>query len=352
MTGIPEARCGLDAVSMCSQCVLYVKAVIPLVILTFTPNPSIDITMSLPEELERGSVQRISAVSQVAGGKGINVAVATHRAQQPTVALFPSLTDDPFIRLISSTGVHFEHVHNEGPVRTNTTIMETDGTTTKLNGPGYPLTAIARVRAEKRLVELAANADWVVMAGSLPPETPTDWYSQLTTMVQQRNPAAHVAIDTSEAALLAVANNLDAATPQLMKPNAFELGVLAGLDGAELEAQAEAGDFSAVEAAARRLCERGVRYVLVTLGGSGAILVTSENAWRAKAPNIDVLSTVGAGDSALAGFILGLKKTGELTGALAHAVAYGSAAATLPGTQIPFPAIVHPEAVAVSELPR
>ncbi|MDU0477879.1 1-phosphofructokinase family hexose kinase [Staphylococcus chromogenes] len=319
-------------------------------ILTLTPNPSIDFTMALPEDLTRGAVHRVSTVSNVAGGKGINVAVATHRAQQPTMALFPAPTDDTFIRLISSTGLNFEHIHNEGAVRTNTTIMEIDGTTTKLNGPGAALSPHSRVRVEKRLADLAVDADWVVLAGSLPPEAPADWYTQLTAIVREANPKAQVAIDTSDAPLINVAQHLDTAAPDLMKPNGFELGVLAGIDGHMLEQQAAAGHYQAIISAAQVLCDRGVEYVLVTLGAAGAVLVHQDQAWAAKAPAIDVLSTVGAGDCSLAGFILGQTKNLGPAGALRLAVAYGTAATTLPGTQIPFPEIVHPDQVGIVAL--
>ncbi|AKK03331.1 1-phosphofructokinase family hexose kinase [Corynebacterium epidermidicanis] len=319
-------------------------------ILTFTPNPSIDSTLSLAQPLDRGAVQRASAVSRVAGGKGVNVAVATHRAGLKTLAVFPAPTDDAFLRLMSHSGAPFEHIHNEGTVRTNTTIMEIDGTTTKLNGPGASLSAVARKRCETRLGALCVAADWVVLAGSLPPDAPLDWYTQLTALVRDHNPAAHVAIDASDAPLQSVADNLETVAPALLKPNAFELGVLAGIDGHWLEEQATAGIFTDVVAAADGLVKRGVRYVLVTLGQAGAVLVTHQRALHARPPEIDVLSTVGAGDSALAGFLLGLSHNFDEGQALSTAVAYGTAATTLPGTQIPFPAIVHPELVHLSDI--
>lgn len=319
-------------------------------ILTFTPNPSIDLTLGLNDPLRRGHVQRLSTVTRVAGGKGVNVGVATHRAGEKTLALFPSPTEDPFIKLIAQTAVPFEHIHNEGAVRTNTTVMELDGTTTKLNGPGAALTPLAKARAEKRLLDCADEADWVVLAGSLPPEAPLDWYSELTAMIRQPNPSAKVAVDTSDKPLEAVAERLDDIAPTLLKPNGFELGILAGIDGAELEAQAAAGHYDTIVAAARKLCDRGVELVLVTLGGSGAVLVTADTAIAALPPRIDVVSTVGAGDCSLAGFVLGNSRGKSLAESLKLAVAYGSAAAALPGTQIPFPEVVHPESVLVSTL--
>ena len=75
--------------------------------------------------------------------------------------------------------------------------------------------------------------------------------------------------------------------------------------------------------------------MLASLGAAGAVLVTSEGVWRAQAPQVRVRSTVGAGDSCLAGYLLGQVRGRSEERSLAAAVAYGSAAAALPGTQLP-----------------
>ena len=87
--------------------------------------------------------------------------------------------------------------------------------------------------------------------------------------------------------------------------------------------------------------------MLVTLGGAGAVLVTADGAWHATPPPTTVVSTVGAGDSSLFGYLLGDVRGGSPTERLALAVAYGSAAAGLPGTTIPQPDQTHPELVMV-----
>ena len=102
--------------------------------------------------------------------------------------------------------------------------------------------------------------------------------------------------------------------------------------------------------AARQLVDRGVGTVLATLGGNGAVLVTAEGAWHATPPPTTVVSTVGAGDSSLFGYLLGDLRQLAPEQRLALAVAYGSAAAGLPGTTIPTPSQVHPELVSVRSL--
>ncbi|ANE04212.1 1-phosphofructokinase [Corynebacterium crudilactis] len=309
-------------------------------IITFTPNPSIDSTLALNEELARGSVQRLASVTAVAGGKGINVAHAVLLAGFDTLALFPAGKLDPFVPLVRDIGLPVETVVISNNVRTNTTVTEPDGTTTKLNGPGAPLSEAKLRSLEKLLIDaLLPETTWVVLAGSLPPGAPLDWYSKLTTLIHEARPDVRVAVDTSDQPLLQLGKNLEqpGAAPNLIKPNGLELGQLAGTDGEELEARAVQGDYSAIIDAAEVLVARGIEQVLVTLGAAGAVLVNAEGAWTATSPKIDVVSTVGAGDCALAGFVMSRSQQKTLEESLLNAVSYGSTAASLPGTTIPHP---------------
>jgi len=135
----------------------------------------------------------------------------------------------------------------------------------------------------------------------------------------------------------AIAMQLATAAPDLIKPNGFELGQLTGQDGLPLERAAAAGDYSPVVEAARDVVGRGIKEVLVTLGGAGAVLVNAEGAWAATPPPVTVKSTVGAGDAALAGYLLGRTQGQGPAFSLALSVTYGTAAAAKPGTQFPRP---------------
>jgi 1-phosphofructokinase len=130
-----------------------------------------------------------------------------------------------------------------------------------------------------------------------------------------------------------------------MKPNGHELASFTGHDGDALE-----DDPVAAALAACDLVARGVETVLVTLGARGAVLVTEGGAWHATAPPITVVSTVGAGDSSLFGYLLAALDGRAPEARLALAVAYGSAAAGLPGTTIPEPQHVDAAQVSVREL--
>ena len=311
-------------------------------IVTLTPNPSVDRTVTLEGELRRGAVQRTTATISQAGGKGVNISRACLAAGVRTVAVLPASASDPFTLELDAAGIARSLVEVSAPVRVNLTISEPDGTTTKLNSAGAPASASMLDELARTLRDHATFASWMVLAGSLPPGTPSSWYSELVAALRTRT---RVAVDTSDEPLQALVAGLDDAAPHVMKPNGEELASFTGADADELEA-----DPQAAAAAAATLVARGVEAVLATLGANGAVLVTAEGAWHAAPPPIEVVSTVGAGDSSLFGYLLGDLRGLAPTDRLALAVGYGSAAAALPGTTIPRPADVHADRVAVREL--
>ncbi len=312
-------------------------------IITLTANPSHDRTVALTEELQRGSVQRAASVISQAGGKGVNISRASVAAGVPTLAVLPAPKDDPFVHELLAAGIDCRPVNQEGNLRVNITISEPDGTTTKLNSPGPEMTLATRVELIDTLRRRSGGGDWVVLAGSLPPGAPDEWYAELVTALH--GTGARVAVDTSDAPLRALVERLDVAAPHLMKPNGHELASFTGQDGDALE-----DDPVAAARAACELVDRGVETVLATLGARGAVLVTEAGAWHATPPPTTVVSTVGAGDSSLFGYLLAALEGRAPEARLALAVAYGSAAAGLPGTTIPEPQHVDATRVTVLQL--
>jgi 1-phosphofructokinase len=317
-------------------------------IVTVTPNPSIDRTASLTTPLTRGAVQRVNAVTDEPGGKGVNVARALTLAGVDAVALLPAADHDPLTAALHSSGVTFRNVAITGAVRTNLAITEPDGTTTKLNERGAPLDAATLDTFTRAVLDSAADAAWVVLSGSLPPGVPDSWYADVIAMLAPYD--CQVAVDTSEGPLAALAGAIDRAAPDLIKPNAEELAGLAGAPAEALEAAVAQGDPEPVVAAAQRLIDRGVRAVLATLGAAGAVLVNDTGSWMATPPPIVPRSTVGAGDSALAGYLRAEVGGAEPPRRLRMAVAYGSAAAALPGSALPTPDQLDLDAVRVSTI--
>ena len=311
-------------------------------IVTLTANPSFDRTIALPEPLQRGAVHRVAAMTSQAGGKGVNISRAAVRASVPTIAVLPARSDDTLVHELVDAGIDCRPSKPAGEVRTNLTLTEPDGTTTKLNGPGAEVTEAHLVDLADTLVRHAHGGDWTVLAGSLPPGAPASFYADL---VPRLRGETRVAIDTSEAPLAVLVDRLPDDAPDLLKPNAEELASVTGTEAEALEADPEAA-----AKAARTLVERGVGAVLATLGARGAVLVQADGAWYAPSPPTTVVSTVGAGDSTLFGYLLGALRGLPAPDRLALAVAYGAAAAGLPGTTIPGPADLHPERVDVRPL--
>jgi 1-phosphofructokinase len=310
-----------------------VSAVPAVQVVTLTANPSLDRTLELPAALERGGVLRLTGARTEPGGKGVNVSRALAAAGAAVVSVLPAPDDDPVLGALRRLGLALATVPVRTPVRTNYTVAEPDGTTTKLNEPGAPLDAPTRTALGAALCSHARGARWVVLSGSLPPGTPAGWYADL--VAQLRATGARVAVDTSGEPLRALLDACPAAAPDLLKPNAEELAGLSGTTEAEVLA-----DRDTAAAAVRSLHRRGVGEVLLTLGADGALLSTAEGSWTAAPPRVAVRSTVGAGDCSLAGYLLA-----DLAGAppadrLRSAVAYGAASAALPGSAVPTPAQV------------
>ncbi|MCJ8505203.1 1-phosphofructokinase family hexose kinase [Kocuria flava] len=316
-------------------------------ILTVTLNPSLDRTVELGAALRRGAVQRAAGARQDAGGKGVNISRALRASGTPTLAVLPADPGDPLLAELDAAGVPHESVPAGAPVRSNVTITEPDGTTTKLNAPGTPLTAQRLEELAALLVRHGAGASWIVLAGSLPPGAEPGTYAQLVRRVRAAlgEHAPRIAVDTSGPAL-AGATADDDALPDLIKPNGEELAELVGRgDGEALEA-----DPARAAAVAAALVGRGLGAVLTTLGAGGAVLTTAAGSWHAVHAPVAVRSTVGAGDSSLAGYLLAHERGDDPAGCLRQAVASGTAAAALPGTRVPALSGTTPEAVAVREL--
>ncbi|TQJ35019.1 1-phosphofructokinase family hexose kinase [Arthrobacter sp. SLBN-122] len=337
-------------------------------IITFTANPSLDRTVALPGPLQRGEVQRAVSVRQESGGKGVNVSRALVASGLESLAVLPGADSDPVLAGLRESAVPFVSLPIDEPLRTNVALTEPGGVTTKINEPGPVLAADQQEALIKLLLESSRGAGWVVLAGSLPPGFPDNFYATVARRIREagNGTAPLIAVDSSGAPLAAALT--DAGTPDdgtgagggtttgsgkpdLLKPNAEELAELAAAagftpaSGDELEA-----DPAAAAAAAAAVVRSGVGAVLATLGSKGAVLVTADGAWLATHPPVAAVSTVGAGDSALAGYLLAHGRGAAPADCLRQAVAHGAAAASLPGSTVPAVNQTTPDAVTITAL--
>ena len=282
-------------------------------IVTVTPNPSIDRTIQI-DRLDRGRMIRARAATSEAAGKGLNVSLALATEGVDTSAVLPLAADSAtaYLRLLADA-VPITAVPIKGAARVNVSLVEPDGTVTKVNEPG-PQLGPDDVEAILAAASAVAGSGWVVGCGSLPPGAPVDFYARLIALGSEDR---RIAVDTSGEALGAAV----CARAALVKPNTAELAELVGRPLATI------GD---VIAAARELIERGAHAVLVSLGPDGALLVDARTASHAEASIDDVVNTVGAGDALLAGFLA----AGGGSDALGNAIAWSVAAIRSPGTRM------------------
>jgi 1-phosphofructokinase len=331
-------------------------------IVTFTANPSLDRTVALPGPLERGEVQRAVSVSQESGGKGVNVSRALVASGLESVAVLPGADTDPVLAGLREIGVPFVSLPIDEPLRTNVALTEPGGVTTKINEPGPKLDEDQQEALIKLLLESSRGASWVVLAGSLPPGFPADFYATAARRIRAagNGSAPRIAVDSSGAPLAAAMSGDGAGAdgtatgsgkPDLLKPNAEELAELAAAAGfATATADELEADPVAAAAAAAAVVRSGVGAVLATLGSKGAVLVTADGAWLATHPPVAAVSTVGAGDSALAGYLLAHGQGAAPADCLRQAVAHGAAAASLPGSTVPAVHQTTPDAVTITAL--
>ncbi|MFT4052269.1 MAG: 1-phosphofructokinase family hexose kinase [Microbacterium sp.] len=314
-------------------------------IVTLTANPSLDRAVTLGAELRVGEVQAALAVREDAGGKGINVAGVIAAAGHSTLAVLPLDGGDPFAAVLHATGLPVAPVALAGAARANLTIADGEGVTTKINLPGVTRTAADADALIAATVTAARGAEWLVLAGSLPPGMSDDFYVEVISAVRADSDAPpRIAVDTSGPALQAV---VDRGAPDLIKPNDEELVELTDIP---LDRDRDLAD--AVRVVAAELVPSRVGAAFVTLGAQGAVLVTASGAWYGSPPPTRVRSTVGAGDSSLAGFLLADVAGAAPAECVRHGIRYGSAAAALPGTQAPTPADLLPGEVPVRPLSR
>ncbi|MFV0375408.1 1-phosphofructokinase family hexose kinase [Microbacterium sp.] len=300
-------------------------------IVTLTVHPSLDRTVGIELPLRVGDVQAGTSLREDAGGKGVNVSAVIARADQHTLAVLPLAGEDPLASLVAATGVPARIVPVLGRARSNLAIVDPGGTTTKINLPGAHLADAELDAVIEATVASSAGADWLVLAGSLPPGAPDDLYVRVIDAVRRasEDDAPRIAVDTSGPALHAV---VASGRPDLIKPNEEELAELVGV---ALDPERDLS--AAVARIARDLVPVRVHTALVTLGAKGAVLISPEGAWTALPPPMVVRSTVGAGDSSLAGYLLADLAGDAAPDRLRSATRYGAAAAALPGTQHPGP---------------
>lgn len=291
-------------------------------IVTVTANPALDVTTTVarlePDEKLRAHDSRVDP-----GGGGVNVSRLIHRLGGDTLAVVAlgGATGRACRELIEAEGVPLAIVDIEGATRQNFAVHEeASGHQYRIVLEGPRMRDAEWEALASRVRERLEPGDWLVVSGSMPPGVPEDAVAQLVQVA--RAVGAHPAVDSSRSGLIAALR----ASPELVKPSRRELEEAVGRP---------LRDDNALAAAAREIiAEHGVGAVVVTLGADGALLVTSTETVRQPAVAVEPVSSVGAGDSFLAGLVLRLAQGRPREDALRTALAAGAATAAGEGTQL------------------
>lgn len=291
-------------------------------IYTVTLNPAIDKTVEVGN-FSAGGVNRVQSVRKDAGGKGINVSKCLKELGAETVAAVILAGDigKQLAMMLKQMRIPLLRVDAPGENRVNLKIIDpVKGENTDINEPGPQIQAETLEQLKKKLGHSVGKGDIVILSGSLPAGADKDLYGQWTEYFR-----AHGALVYLDADGEAMQKGM-AAIPYMIKPNNFELAALMGKESLTREEMI---------AESKRLLATGIQEIVISLGGDGALFVSNEGCYHAPALNVEVKSTVGAGDSVVAAMAYAKAKNLSREQTIRLAVAIGAASVMQTGTQSP-----------------
>ncbi len=290
-------------------------------IITVTLNPAVDHTLAL-HHLTLGDTNRVLDSRIDPGGKGINVSRVLQELQRESMAsgLAPGSLGRFVEHSLLERGILCDFVHTRGQTRTNLTVVdESRHETTLLSYRGPEIDPRHVDTLQTKLRRYISSGDWLVVAGSIPPPIEAEAYEKLIEL--GRVAGAKTVLDADADALAAGLRG----RPDLVKTNHHE---------AERLLDVELDDEASLESAAGEMRRAGAGTAVVTAGRRGAVAVTEDEVWWAWPPEVEVVSSVGAGDAFLAGMLLQLGDGAGMEEALRWGTAAGAAACLSPGTQL------------------
>ena len=285
-------------------------------IFTLTLNPAFDLHYEMDEFLPE-SENYVKTAVKSAGGKGINVskALSVLGIENRAFAVLGSENSAEFLKELPELDLSV--IETEGRIRENITIHPKCGKETRISLDNFFLSADILRDVEKKLLPLLSEKSIVVFAGRCPKGLKKE--EIIDFLLKIKSTGARLALDSNSFDL----NDLSLLKPFLIKPNEEEIKAL-------LENSAEE-----ISSCAKRLNDAGIENVMISLGSEGIFYSGCGESFTVKAPKITPVSTIGAGDSALAGFIAGIYKGLSTKEAVCLAAASGSAACLSEGTLPP-----------------
>jgi 6-phosphofructokinase 2 len=290
-------------------------------IATVTLNPSLDKTVTV-EELVVDEANRWTSLRRDPGGKGINVSRVIHELGGETIAygFIGGFDGEALKHLLRQHGVPFDFTSIKREIRSNFII--TDSKTrrqTRIDAPGPNISRDELRKLIDKITRIKSKPDFLVLAGSVPPGVPADIYRQL--IEKAKESGIKTVLDSDNKWLKEGIK----AKPNVIKPNVHEAEEL-------LEVQLR--DELAIIEAVKALVSKGIEVAAISRGKDGIIVATKEKVLKVTSPQVEVRSTVGAGDSAIAGLVLKLSQGHGIEEASQWAAAAGTAATLTPGTEL------------------
>lgn len=290
-------------------------------IYTVTFNPSIDYMVSI-SEFQLGRTNRSDAEYILPGGKGINVSTILSNLGLETVALgfAAGFTGEEIVRMVAARGIDNYFIRlEEGMSRINIKLHTIDGTEINGSGPIIPANKLEELLTQ--LDSLQAG-DVLFLSGSVPVSVPDDIYAKIVERLSDKG--VNIVVDASGKLLMQTLEY----KPFLIKPNLQELEDLFGAESFAKAVESVDDLRKAVVPYGEKLQKMGARNVLISLGGEGAVLLAEDGSvYSAPAPVGEVVNTVGAGDSMVAGFVAGWIDRADYKHAFYMGLAAGSASA-------------------------
>ena len=275
-------------------------------------NPSVDRTLTV-EGFTPGGLNRVISTRDVAAGKGINVALTVSALGLDVNCIGFMYKDNGslFEKRLMVNSTPYDFMWCDGSVRTNIKVFDrAAGVVTELNESGREISQEYLDEMVDFVARHAENSDYLILSGSLPPGCPDDYYRTLINAVEGLGCRCVLDADGER-----LRQGLEA-RPFMIKPNRFELETMTGHSLTSIQE---------VRDVARQYIDMGVEVVAVSLGEDGAMILRGDEALYAPRLNIDVKSTVGAGDSMVAGLVAGFMGENELEDTFRMGVACATA---------------------------
>lgn len=290
-------------------------------VFTITLNPAFDLHAGADAFLLHTECIA-DLLSRDAGGKGINIsrALTAFGMENEALVLLGRENGKDFSRLLDVYGISHVDFETDGRIRENVTVHVKGEKETRLSFRGFAAEDASLDAFEQYLLPRLAAGDAVTFTGSVPCGISHTRVMTFLSRIKARG--AQLILDSKSL----TREDLVALRPALIKPNEEEVAAYVGYEVATL-ADAVAG--------AKALAMTGIANVMVSFGGEGALLVASGHAFLARPPKITPVSTVGAGDSSIAGFLYAAAKEASAIECLRAAVAFGTAACLTEGTNPP-----------------